>query len=146
MKLIAVIMVLLLVGTGAFAEEPTRDFLGLGDSGKNLTDIFALIGCLRYDSDEDGIETVTDATIEYLIQYQMEHGLTESGLFDPETMYFACGIPTTEQSVDSLVWVPMFGGVKYHTTWKCSNMIEPRQMPLECAEYLGFSKCMRCYD
>ena len=43
------------------------------------------------------------------------------------------------------VWIPQHGGTKYHSTETCSNMKGPRQVTLQEAESLGFTRCSRCW-
>lgn len=54
--------------------------------------------------------------------------------------------PTPEPSPGAdYVWIPQHGGTKYHSTETCSNMDGPRQVTLQEAESLGFTRCSRCW-
>ena len=54
-------------------------------------------------------------------------------------------VPTYEDTVGNLVWVPTKGGKKYHTYSGCSGMEGPMQVTVERAEQLGFTPCKRCH-
>ena len=43
------------------------------------------------------------------------------------------------------VYVPVFGGVKYHILMDCCDMIDPELVPLEVAIALGYTPCWKCY-
>lgn len=42
------------------------------------------------------------------------------------------------------VWMPVFGGTKYHRTQTCSKMIEPRPSTKDIAQDYGYEPCGRC--
>lgn len=46
---------------------------------------------------------------------------------------------------DKLVWQPIGGGTKYHWEPDCSNMEGPRLVPMDLAEYMGYTRCLRCF-
>ncbi|MDD3410788.1 MAG: hypothetical protein PHY12_08240 [Eubacteriales bacterium] len=50
-----------------------------------------------------------------------------------------------ETQTETMVWVPTKGGTKYHSSETCSNMKEPRSIPLSQAEAEGFTPCKRCH-
>ena len=54
-------------------------------------------------------------------------------------------VPSHEDTVGNLVWVPTKGGKKYHTIAGCSNMEGPMQVTVEHAEGLGYTPCKRCH-
>lgn len=49
------------------------------------------------------------------------------------------------ESISHMVWVPTNGGKKYHTSSKCSNMKDPKQVSLSTAIAEGFTPCKRCH-
>ena len=50
----------------------------------------------------------------------------------------------TETPPEPQVWIPATGS-KYHSNSSCSNMHDPRQVPLSEAENSGYEPCGRCY-
>lgn len=44
-----------------------------------------------------------------------------------------------------LVWIPMHGGKKYHTTHTCSEMQEPVRVSVETAMANDYAACSRCF-
>ena len=46
---------------------------------------------------------------------------------------------------EAMVWIPTNGGVKYHSDSFCSNMKNPKSVPLSKAQSLGFTACKKCY-
>lgn len=42
------------------------------------------------------------------------------------------------------VWIPVYGGQKFHSNPDCSNMIEPRPCTWDLALDFGFRACGRC--
>lgn len=54
-------------------------------------------------------------------------------------------VPSHEDTVGNLVWVPTKGGKKYHTNAGCSNMEGPMQVTVEHATALGYTPCKRCH-
>lgn len=54
-------------------------------------------------------------------------------------------VPTYEETIGNLVWVPVHGGKKYHSKSSCSNMVDPMQVSIETAVTNGFTACKRCY-
>lgn len=53
-------------------------------------------------------------------------------------------IPTHEETGANLVWVPIFGGTKYHRNAGCSNMDSPIHVTVETAKANGYEACKRC--
>lgn len=54
-------------------------------------------------------------------------------------------VPTHEENVGNLVWVPTKGGTKYHSKSSCSGMEGPMQVSVETAQRNGFTACKRCH-
>ena len=54
-------------------------------------------------------------------------------------------VPSHEDTVGNLVWVPTKGGKKYHSYSTCSGMEEPMQVTVEHATALGYTPCKRCH-
>ena len=54
-------------------------------------------------------------------------------------------VPSHEDTVGNLVWVPTKGGKKYHSRSGCSNMEGPMQVTVEHATALGYTSCKRCH-
>lgn len=153
---------LLLLSLGSVFAEPaelfdSEDFYGnleyeyirYGDTGLPLDRLFIGIGAVDYSSLEDE-PWFNDYVLECLITYQSENGLAETGLFDFETLDLVL-LPAAHDGygdlldMDDIVWIPMHGGKKHHKDNDCSNMIDPRQLPRDCAISMGFDPCKRCY-
>ena len=54
-------------------------------------------------------------------------------------------IAQREQEASFSVWMPIYGGEKYHQKEDCSNMVTPRYVPVQAALFLGFTPCGRCH-
>lgn len=54
-------------------------------------------------------------------------------------------VPEHEEKQGNLVWVPVNGGKKYHSSAGCSNMDNPMQVTKETATANGYTPCKRCY-
>jgi hypothetical protein len=86
-----------------------------------------------------------EGTLSALLAYQREHALEETGVFDDATLLSLLVVSEGAAGVDSIIWVPMHGGIRYHTNADCSDMFEPRQMSIANAAALGFTACKKCY-
>ena len=77
----------------------------------------------------------------------IQYGDTDEvvGELDPETLCALMGVYIDAYEDYYLVWIPMHGGTRYHCDDECSNMDDPRLVPWECADLLGFTPCKRCY-
>lgn len=147
--LCAILALVLLCFSSAVSETDLlsltdTDFIHYGDYGLPIGDLHARlhISCLNTDSDQE--PCFCDITLDTLLVFQEENGLVPTGYFDSETLRALLRIPASEYE-SFMQWIPMHGGVKYHKNEGCSGMIEPRQMPLDCAKALGFEACKRCY-
>ncbi len=54
-------------------------------------------------------------------------------------------VPDHEETGPNLVWVPVNGGKKYHSSSSCSNMKEPMQVTIDTAVANGYTACKRCH-
>ena len=141
---------LLCLFVGVFAlsaitiAETDYSYIRLHDYGFPLQQLFSVIGHsgIRYTENEEAI--FDETVLETLKSYQEAEGLEPSGMFDFETL--CCVLHVVYDSLgDEIVWIPLHGGKKYHRNSDCSSMYEPRQVPVVCAEGLGFTFCKRCY-
>lgn len=73
---------------------------------------------------------------ELLDDIAWEYGTTADELY--EFMEFAVFCDSDH------VWLPVYGGQKYHASPDCSKMIEPRPATKEMAKDFGFKPCGRC--
>ena len=137
-----IIVALLFLGISAAEQQYT--FIGYGDSGQPLHSLFAGIGYTRYICNDKDEPVFSDAELKALVEYQAANMLAETGCFDIETLHSVLKVSEADYT-DDIVWIPMHGGKKYHLRPACSKMIEPRQMPVDCAMILGFTPCQRCY-
>ena len=136
------------VFSDAYYEDLTLlEYVSLGDEGYPIAALFRMIGftAVHYDVPGDDYEPVfTKSAFEYLVEYQLEHGLEPTGCFDPETaLYITADL---EPEISTLVWIPMHGGHKYHRDKDCSNMDRPCKIPKSAALALGFTYCKRCWE
>lgn len=135
----ALLAALLLCSFAAFAEMDEWH-IRYGDYGEPIGDLQYLLGVYEkyYDDFYFG-----EITYNALLDYQYEMGLVETGYFDDVTLESLLGVRAYTQDDCYLVWVPMFGGTRYHVSGTCGGMLEARQMELICAEALGFYPCYR---
>ena len=54
-------------------------------------------------------------------------------------------VTATEDTTETLVWIPTNGGTKYHSSSTCSNMSNPQQVTLSQALAAGYTACKKCY-
>ncbi len=52
--------------------------------------------------------------------------------------------PPAPEAGEAMVWIPVNGGKKYHSTASCSNMIDPECVAVSEAAARGFEPCGRC--
>lgn len=147
-KLPVLLLTLLLLTGIALAEAPV--YIQYGDTGEPiawLQDGLGVTETYCYNYSGDTIAYFGDETLDALSALQRDYGLRASGAFDSDTLYLLLDPPYSalDGYDDPLVWIPMYGGTRYHANYWCSGLIEPRQMPASCAEYLGFTPCGRCY-
>lgn len=140
--LLALLLLALPLAAGAEILPVDTDYIHYGDYGRPIGDLHAILGLSWLDADADEEPYFCSATLNNLLEYQEFFGLEPTGFFDPATLRCMFGLGPGS---DAPVWIPMHGGARYHRYESCSNMIEPRQMPVDCAEYLGFTPCKRCY-
>lgn len=147
-RIFSACLVLLLLTGVALAEKPV--YIQYGDTGEPiawLQDGLGVTETYCYNYSGDTIAHFGDETLDALSALQRDYGLRASGAFDSDTLYLLLDPPYSalDGYDDPLVWIPMYGGTRYHANYWCSGLIEPRQMPASCAEYLGFTPCGRCY-
>ena len=146
--LLVLLAVMLLSGHPALAaSQPV--YIQYGDVGRPIGWLQIGLGVTETWAYDNGtIAYFGDKTLDALDALQYEYGLTPSGMFDDETLYLLLDPPYSALYgyEDPLVWIPMYGGERYHANYWCSGLIEPRQMPVSCAELLGFTPCGRCYQ
>lgn len=126
-----------------FAAAPAETeiwYISYGDYGEPIGDLQMLLGVHEkyYDDYYFG-----DVTYDALDAFQYEMDLERTGCFDDATLEALLGVRARSEEDTWLVWVPMFGGTRYHASAACGGMMEPRQMELICAEALGYYPCMR---
>lgn len=148
-RITSVLLALLLLISAQFAlaEEPV--YIQYGDTGLPigwLQDCLGVTERQRYGAGNDTTPWFGDETYAALDEFQRSYGLPSTGVFDDETLYLLLDPSYSAQDgySDPLVWIPMYGGERYHANYWCSGLIEPRQMPVSCAEALGFTPCKRC--
>ena len=139
--ILSLILACLLLFSCAFAEETDFCAVTYGDSGKAVS-VFA--ECIGYDGKIIQDMLFDDSVLNCLLRFQEENGLEASGCFDLETLCYIFGIDYVSGDKD-IVWIPMNGGKKYHAKPECSNMIEPRQVHIECVSALELDACKKCY-
>ena len=147
-KAIALILAALRLAAAALAETPV--YIQYGDTGEPigwLQDCLGVTETCRYGYGSDTIPCFGDETLAALDALQKDYGLKRSSAFDSDTLYLLLdpSYSALDGYDDPLVWIPMYGGERYHANYWCSGLIEPRQMPASCAEVLGFTPCSKCY-
>ena len=142
-----IFLALLLLGFVFFIitiAEGTYSYIQVGDYGYPIQQLFSAIGYSEAKYTESAEAIFDESASEYLRTYQRNEGLEASGSFDFDTishiLHGSNYLPGEE-----IVWIPMHGGKKYHKNPECSSMYEPNQVPVACADSLGFSFCKRCY-
>ena len=144
----SLLLAMLLLTAVALAETPV--YIQYGDTGEPigwLQDCLGVTERQQYNYGDSTIPCFGEETLAALDALQQEYGLSPSRMFDDETLYLLLDPPYSalDGYDDPLVWIPMYGGERYHANYWCSGLIEPRQMPASCAEYLGFTPCGKCY-
>lgn len=73
-------------------------------------------------------------------------GTAEVSLYinDSEEPAATVAIRAEKKSSSKTVWIPKTGK-KYHSSKKCSNMKNPRQVALSYAKSHGYGKCSKCW-
>ena len=147
-RAIALILAMLLLAAAALAESPV--YIQYGDTGEPiawLQDCLGVTETYSYNYSGDTIAYFGDQTLDAVRALQKEYGLKRSSAFDSNTLYLLLDPPYSalDGYDDPLVWIPMYGGARYHAYYWCSGLIEPRQMPVSCAECLEFTPCKKCY-
>lgn len=139
-RLIAAMLAVLLLAGGVCLAQQENWYICYGDYGEPIGDLQYLLGVTEkyYDDYYFG-----DITYDALLDYQYEMNLEQTGYFDDETLESLLGVRARTKDDRYIVWVPMFGGSRYHVIGTCSGMMEARQMQLICAEALGYYPCMR---
>lgn len=137
---------MLLLCSICLAEPEDIAYIAYGDYGRPLKILFEAIDAGDYFTNSDSDPVFDDYVWEQLLIFQNENGLTETGVFDSETLYYIFDLEYDAYAPETknLVWIPLHGGVKYHSRSNCTNMLEPRQIPVECAVLLEFDACKRC--
>ena len=120
-------------------------FIHYGDFGLPIAELQFFLGISYVNDDIDTEPHFDSTTFDAVLDYQAENGLVQTGCFDPETLRLLLFVPESAYE-EEIVWIPMHGGSKLHKSETCSGMDEPRQMPLDCADRLGFNPCKKCYD
>ena len=146
----ALILVLafLLLSTLSASAAAKRYYISYGDSGDPVGWFQELLGVREthvfnyYGDTEPYFGEVTRKAVR---TFQRDWGLTVNGRLDANTLYALLDLPFYTTVEDPLVWIPMYGGTRYHSRPNCSNILEPREMPVSCAEDCGFVPCARCY-
>ena len=141
----------LLISTFASSDQEAKEdssdhkYISKGDIGYPIEKLLSKIGYIdiSYTNSKDPEPCMDEAAYAALIRFQDDSDLEVTGIFDPETICLITGCSTDDSN--NLVWIPMHGGRKYHSREGCSDMIEPREVPVNCAIALNFGPCGRCY-
>lgn len=123
--------------------ESEYTYIQHGDTGRVLAMLQERLSIDEKDASEEAL--FGGETLSALLAYQRDHVLEETGSFDDATLMLLLGVSADAEGIDSVIWVPMHGGKKYHDTYECSGMVEPRQMSIANAKALGFTACKKCY-
>ena len=144
------ILLLALLAMPAYSANAAakRYYISYGDSGDPVGWFQELLGVYEthiYNYYGDTEPYFGEETRRAVRAFQRNYGLTVNGKLDRDTLYTLLGLPYYTAAEDPLVWIPMYGGTRYHSKPTCSNMLVAREMPYTCAEDCGFLPCARCY-
>jgi len=128
----------------AKANEPEIKSIQMGDTGRVVAMLQERLSVNEKDPVQDEA-LFGEETLHALLAYQEWNLLEATGTFDDATLMLLLDVSADAEGVDRIVWVPMHGGKKYHTSHECSNMFEPRQMSLANAAALDFTACKKCF-
>ena len=141
-------LALLLTPTLTASAAARRYYISYGDSGTPVGWFQDLLGVYEvhvYNYRGDTEPYFGDETRRAVRAFQRECGLTVNGKLDANTLYALLDLPYYTPYEDPLVWIPMYGGTRYHSNFTCSSILDPREMPMTCAEDCGFLPCARCF-
>jgi len=144
LRVLCAVLCLLLSAVCA-AEEAAYEYIRVGDTGSIVLKLQAILGLREWDDGTDEARWGEECAAA-LSELQAEWSVWDTdGVLDAETLFWLMNIAPKSAGDEKIVWVPMHGGRKYHSKETCSGMIEPRQMPVLCAEWLELTPCARCY-
>ncbi len=131
---------------GCRADIPESEYAYIqeGDTGRVVAILQELLSVDEKGASENEA-LFGEETLSALLAYQRKHALEETGVFDDATLTLLLDVPADAKGVDTIRWVPMHGGEKFHRTDTCSGMFEPRQMSEANAAALGFTACKKCF-
>ena len=141
-------LALLLTPTLTASAAARRYYISYGDSGEPVGWFQELLGVREvhvYNYRGDTEPYFGEETRRAVRAFQRQYDLTVNGRLDANTLYTLLDLPYYTTYEDPLVWIPMYGGTRYHGKSTCSNILEPREMPMTCAEDCGFLPCARCF-
>ena len=146
----ALILAIALLLTPALTASAAarRFYISYGDSGEPVGWFQELLGVREmhvYNYYGDTEPYFGEETRRAVRAFQRDYDLTVNGKLDPNTLYTLLGLPYYTTVQDPLVWIPMYGGTRYHSRPTCSGMMTAREMPVTCAEDCGFLPCGRCF-
>ena len=144
----ALAIALLLTPALTASAAARRYYISYGDSGVPVGWFQELLGVKEvheYNYYGDTEPYFGEVTRRAVRAFQREYGLTVNGRLDANTLYALLDLPYYSTYEDPLVWIPMYGGTRYHSKATCSNILKPREMPVSCAEDCGFLPCARCF-
>ena len=147
-RFIAILILACLLLTGSAFAAAKRYFISYGDYGDVVGYLQDIIGVNENYYDEYTRKYVpyfSTETRSVLRKIQKTYGLTVNGRFDDDTLYLLLNLPYLNTAEDPNVWIPMHGGARYHLNPNCSGIYDAREMPVSCAETLGFCPCAKCF-
>ena len=139
--MMAVLMPVSAMAEALPAEQVESAYVRYGDTGTIVRKLQKYLEVTEKRGDTACFGELTQSA---LLAFQDANNLEPTGEFDAETLVALLDVSPDDPAINQFYWVPMNGGKRYHTKADCSEMIEPRQMPLPCAEILGFTPCQRC--
>lgn len=86
-------------------------------------------------------------TVAALLAFEADQGLTEEPTDGVELLPCRTVVRVYQAADDGepTVWVPVYGGKRYHGKPGCSQMDSPEAVSLQAAKDLGFTPCGRCH-
>jgi hypothetical protein len=97
---------------------------------------------LGYMEPSNGDQNDAKLLFEAIQAFQEDQQLESTDEMDTRTLV---RLFSEADSSPESVWVPVYGGKRYHSHEFCSNMNEPEYVSIDTATQLGYTPCKRCW-
>lgn len=142
---ISIITIVCLIFTCASAQSDTKyDYIqnspAMSKTTKDLAGELHDLGYLK-----SAAKSATDSEILSALKvFQAEKHFEQTSDLDHLYPRAIIQVYQASDGGKATVWVPVYGGKKYHKTSACGDMDEPECVSLSTAKELGFTPCKRC--